>query len=244
MTEPTLCTIRYGWRLRLGMVIPSSNRVVEPELPSMLPEGVAVHTTRLRLVGGSREELLAMTDKVEEAAELVSDAGADLIAFHCTAVSTFNPQMESSLKQRITAATGKPAVTTSEALVAALRALSARRIVLLSPYTKDVNDREVAFFNHHNISVLHEVGLALQGGAAYADVEPTSWYRLAVTNRHQDADAYFLSCTTIRATAVICSLERDLGKPVVTSNQAMVWHALRTGGVRDAVQGFGALLTL
>ena len=59
------------------MLVPSSNRVVEPELPSMLPDGVAVHTTRLRLVGGGTDELLAMTEKVEEAAELVSHAGVE-----------------------------------------------------------------------------------------------------------------------------------------------------------------------
>jgi maleate isomerase len=244
MTEFSIGTIRYGWRLRLGMLLPSSNRVAEPELPSMLPEGVAVHTTRLRLVGGARDELLAMTDKVEEAAELVSHAGVDLIAFHCTAVSTFDPQMEVALKRRITAATGKPALTTSEGLVAAFRALDAQRIVLLSPYTRDVNEREVAFFAHHGISVLHEVGLALQGGSAYSDVQPTSWYKLAMAHQQHNADAYFLSCTTIRVTPVISVLERDLGRPVVTSNQAMVWHALRTGGLRDVVQGFGKLLTL
>lgn len=245
MTEMMAGPIRYGWRLRLGMLLPSSNRVAEPELHSMLPEGVAVHTTRLRLVGGTRDELLAMTDKVEEAAELVSHAGVDLIVFHCTAVSTFDVQMESSLKQRIIAATGKPAIATSEALVAAFRALNARRIVLLSPYPKEVNQREVEFFAHHRISVLHEVGLDLQGGgAAYSDVEPAAWYRLAMANRHHDADAYFLSCTTIRAAPVIGVLERDLGRPVVTSNQAMAWHALRTGGVRDPVAGFGALFTL
>jgi maleate isomerase len=245
MIDMVTGSIRYGWRLRLGMLLPSSNRVAEPELPSMLPEGVAVHTTRLRLVGGTRDELLAMTEKVEEAAELVSHAGADLIVFHCTAVSTFDVQMEGTLKQRIIAATGNPAIATSEALVAAFRALNARRIVLLSPYPKDINEREVAFFDHHQISVLHEVGLDLHGGgAAYADVEPAAWYRLAMANRHHDADAYFLSCTTIRATPVISMLERDLGKPVVTSNQAMAWHALRAGGVRDHVAGFGALFAL
>jgi maleate isomerase len=122
MIDMVTGSIRYGWRLRLGMLLPSSNRVAEPELPSMLPEGVAVHTTRLRLVGGTRDELLAMTEKVEEAAELVSHAGADLIVFHCTAVSTFDVQMEGTLKQRIIAATGKPAIATSEALVAAFRA--------------------------------------------------------------------------------------------------------------------------
>jgi len=209
----------------------------------MLPEGVAVHTTRLKLVGGGPDELLAMTEKVEEAAELVSHAGVDLIVFHCTAVSTFDVRMEGSLKERITETTGKPAIATSEALVAAFRALDARRIVLLSPYAKDVNEREVAFFSHHQISVLHEVGLGLRGGgAAYSDVDPAAWYRLAMANRRDDADAYFLSCTTIRATPVISMLERDLGRPVVTSNQAMVWHALRTGGVRDEIVGFGKLL--
>ena len=210
----------------------------------MLPEGVAVHTTRLRLIGAGRDELLAMTEKVEEAAALVSHAGVDLIVFHCTAVSTFDVGMEASLKARITETTGKPAIATSEALVSAFRTLGAKRIVLLSPYPRDVNEREVDFFRHHQISVLHEVGLDLQGGgAAYSEVEPAAWYRLAMANRHADADAYFLSCTTIRATPVISMLERDLGKPVITSNQAMIWHALRTGGVRDEVTGFGQLLS-
>jgi maleate isomerase len=237
-------SVRYGWRLRLGMLVPSSNRVVEPELPSMLPQGVAVHTTRLRLVGGGPDELLAMTEKVEEAAELVAHAGVDLIVFHCTAVSTFDVGMEATLKARITKTTGKPAIATSEALVAAFRELGARRIVLLSPYPSDVNEREVAFFHHHQISVVHEVGLNLQGGGgAYSDVDPAVWYRLAMANRRDSADAYFLSCTTIRTAPVIAMLERDLGKPVVTSNQAMIWHALRTGGVRDKIAGFGELLT-
>jgi len=245
MIDPHPGPIRFGWRLRLGMMVPSVNRVVEPELPAMLPEGVAVHTTRLKLVGVEPDELLAMTEKVEEAAELLADAGADLIVFHCTAVSTFDVHMEASLKRRITDATGKPAITTSEALMAAFRALEARRIVLLSPYPGEINEREIAFFRHHQIAVLHDVGLDIQGGGgAYADVDPASWYRLAMANRREDADACFLSCTTIRATPVIAMLERDLGMPVVTSNQAMAWHALRTCGIRDHVPGFGRLFTM
>jgi maleate isomerase len=233
--------IRFGWRLRIGMLLPSSNQVAEPEIPAMLPEGVSIHTTRLKLASGGRDELLAMTEKVEEGAGLLADAGADLIVFHCTAVSTFDPMMEVNLKHRIEAATGKPATATSEALTAAFRALEARRIVLVSPYGKAVNEREVAYFAHQGITVLSETGLDLKGGNAFAAVEPGRWYRLAVANRHQDADAYFLSCTTIRSTPVITALERDLAKPVVTSNQAMVWHALRLGGVRDQLAGFGTL---
>lgn len=246
MIEPTIDNglpgaIRFGWRLRIGMLLPSSNRVAEPEIPAMLPEGVSLHTTRLKLAGSAREQLLAMTEKVEEGAALLADAGVDLIAFHCTAVSTFDPAMEGRLKQRITAVAKKPATTTAEALVAAFRALGARRIVLVSPYIREVNQQEIAFFAHHGIAVLCDVGLALSGGEAFAKVDPGEWYRLTLANRHDEAEAYFLSCTTIRATPVISALERDLGKPVVTSNQALAWHALRTGGVRDQMPDFGEL---
>ena len=235
--------IRFGWRLRLGMLLPSSNQVAEPELPSMLPEGVAVHTTRLRLVGGGPTELLKMTEKIEDAAELVSHAGADLIVFHCTAVSTYDAEMEKRIGERIRKATGKPSIATSEALTAAFHALDARRIVLLSPYKEDVNLREVDYFAHNQIEVIKQKGLALDGGNAFAAVEPGAWYRMTMENRDPRADAYFLSCTTIRSTPIIAALERDLGKPVVTSNQAMAWHALRTGGVRDKVDGFGQLFS-
>ena len=108
MTGESPRTVRYGWRLRLGMLLPSSNRVAEPELPSMLPEGVAVHTTRLKLVGSGSDELLAMVERIEEAAQLVSHAGVDIIAFHCTAVSTFDIDMESRIRQRIAAGPTRP----------------------------------------------------------------------------------------------------------------------------------------
>jgi maleate isomerase len=236
--------IRFGWRLRLGMLLPSSNLVAEPEIPAMLPDGVSLHTTRLKLAGGSSSELLAMTEKVEEGAALIADCNPDLIVFHCTAVSTFDPAMEGKLKARIETTTGKRATATSEALIAAFRTFGARKIVLVSPYSPETNAREVAFLAHHQISVLREVGLNLDGGVAFAAVEPDEWYRLTIAHRHPDADAYFLSCTTIRAASVIEALERDLGKPVVTSNQAVAWHSLRMGGVRDQTTGFGALLSL
>jgi maleate isomerase len=244
MIEPTTnkgAEIRFGWRLRIGMLLPSANCVSEPEIPAMLPDGVSLHTTRLKLAGSTREELLAMTDGVEEGAALLADAGVDLIAFHCTAVSTFGPEMERRLKRRIEKTTGKPATATAEALIAALRALDARRIVLVSPYIGEINQREVAFMAHHQITVVREIGLDLPDAAAFAKVEPGDWYRLTLANRHVDADAYFVSCTTIRSTPVIAALESDLGKPVVTSNQALAWHALRTGKVRDRISGFGEL---
>ena len=225
------------------MLVPSVNRVAEPEISALMPDGVSLHTTRLKLTGSSREDLLAMTEKVEEAAALLGDAGVDLIVFHCTAVSTFDVNMEDCLKERIEKASGKPATATSAGLVAALRTLGVSKVVLLTPYPQDSNDREVAFLKHHKIEVVHEYGMNITHGSRMGLVEPGDWYRLALEHRRDEAEAYFLSCTAIRTMPILQALESDLGKPVISSNQSIVWHALRTAGIKDSIPGYGTLLS-
>src|SRR5579862_100949 len=114
----------YGERLRIGMMLPCRNTIAEPELNSLLPPGVSLHTTRLRLLGYSRDELMVMTQNVEEGAELLAAALVDVIVFHCTAVSTLDSDMGDKLVERIQRSTGIPSVATSQALLAALRTLN------------------------------------------------------------------------------------------------------------------------
>jgi len=231
----------YGWRMRLGMLLPSSNPVGEPEVAAMLPPGISLHTTRLKLAGSTAEELLAMTAKVEEGAALLADAGVDLIGFNCTAVSTFDEAMAENIRVRITAASSVPAISTADGILAGFQAFGARRVVLLTPYIDAVNEREIAFLARHDIEVLSHSGLGLSEGQGMASIEPGEWYRRALALRDSRADAYFISCTAIRVLPIIEMLERDLGKPVLTSNQALVWHALRTSGFRDSPPGLGML---
>jgi maleate isomerase len=75
-----------------------------------------------------------------------------------------------------------------------------------------------------------------------AAVEPEQWVRETLALRDPAADAYFISCTTIRSTDVIERIERELGKPVVTSNQGMLWSALRDAGIDEPIAGYGRLL--
>lgn len=235
--------INYGTRARIGMLLPSGNQAAEPQFHAMLPQGVSLHTTRLKLVGSSEADLLAMVERVEEAAQLVADAGADLVVFHCTAVSTFSAELEESIKRRVASASGKPVTATSEALVAALRALSARRIVMISPYLKPINEREAAYLRGSGFEVLDLAGLNCPTAAAMMAVTPERWKTFALEHRDQRADAYLISCTTVRSADVIEELERELGRPVVTSNTAAAWHCLRTLNVADRVSGFGRLLS-
>jgi len=230
--------------IKIGMLLPSSNPMAEPEIQRMLPSNVTVLTTRLKLAGSTAAALMGMTEKIEEASNLLADAAVDLIVFNCTAVSTFDPSMGDKISGRITDACGISATTTSEALLAAFKAMQAKRMVLITPYIEEVNLREVAFLEHHGYNVLSQVGLGLVEGTSMAAVPCEKWVDLARKHRDDSADIYFLSCTAINVTSVIDTLERELGRPVVTSNQAMLWHCLRLVGRNEPIQGFGRLFNL
>lgn len=234
--------INYGSRARLGVLLPSGNQAAEPQFNAMLPAGVALHTTRLKLRGSSDQELLAMAEGVEDAARLVADAEPGLVLFHCTAVSTYSQELEQSIKARISKATGKPATATSEAIVTALRKLGAKRIVMLSPYNDVINAREAKYFEGAGFEILDCAGLNCRDAPAMMAVTPERWRSYAIEHRQDQADAYLLSCTTVRSSEVAEALERELGRPVVTSNTATVWHCLRTMGIEDRVPGYGRLL--
>lgn len=232
--------INYGLRARLGMMLPSSNSIAETQIAAMLPPGVSLHTTRLQLRSG--REALGMLERLEEATQLLADAEVERLIFHCTAVTMHAPEIPGQITRRVAAITPTPLTITSEAVIAALRTLGARNIVLVTPYEKATNDREVAFLAHYGVTVLRESGLGLQGGNAMRAIEPAQWFRDTVALRDPAADAYFISCTAVRSADVIDALEEELGKPVLTSNQAMLWRALRETGIDDRVAGFGCLL--
>jgi maleate isomerase len=233
--------VPYGRRFRLGMIVPSVNTEAEPQIGAMLPDGVTLHTTRLKMVEGPPETLLSFTDKIEEGASVLADAGVDRILFHCTAVTTHDPDMARRIRERIVQATGLPVSVTGEAVAAALAALGARKVVMVTPYLREVNEREAAFLRHHGVTVLGHHAQGLTYAREFRAIEPYGWYRMAMERKHAEADAYFLSCAQIRVAEIIEALEHDLGRPVVTSNQAALWHALRQGGISDRFDGFGQL---
>ena len=221
------------------MMFPSANSVAEPQINAMLPPGVALLTTRLHL---ESDRPLSMLERTEEATGLLVDAGVDLLAFHCTGVTMYDLDVAAQVKARIAACTATPAIVTADAIVAALQALRATRVVLVSPYVQVTNDREKALLAHHGIPVIADKGLALRGAIAYGSVEPQGWYDHVVSMRRPDADAYFISCTAIKSADAVDALEYELGRPVITSNQAMLWFALRRAGITDSIEGFGRLL--
>jgi maleate isomerase len=234
--------MRYGSRAKLGYLIPSVNLAAECQFPAMAPPGVSLHFTRLKLVSANEDELRRMADGLEPAVELLKDAGVTSITFHCTAVTTFAPGMDEKLIQRIKKASGLPATATGRAVVTALNKLEAKKLVLVTPYPMHVNQKEEAFLRANGFEVLASWAEGINDGLAMFAAEPQLWKRRVLEHRRADADAYFISCAQIKSPEIVEELERELGKPVITSNTAAFWQSLRLSGVEDRVQGFGRLL--
>ena len=229
-------------RLSIGMLVPSGNIVAERQVREMLAPGVELHTTRLPLTGSTEADLVGMIERLEEAATLLAHAHVDIIAFNCTAVTTYRAGMEDELVSRIEAITATRTVTTAGGLVGGLRRLGARRIELITPYEDAVTAREAAYFAAHGFEVVTSASFGLNSNWEMAQETPETWLSFALDNRCDTADACLFSCTAIETADIIEELEAELGRPVLTSNQAVAWHAQRAGGIDDAVEGFGALL--
>ena len=229
-------------RARIGLIIPSSNRLTEPQFHRYAPPDIGIHVTRLRMTGRWRRPLVELKDDIAAAAAALGDAKPGVVVFHCTASS-----MEAGLdgEKRVIAAVaeaaGAPALTTGQAIVQALRHLSIKKLVLLSPYVKQTNDEEIAYLTAAGFEVLHDFAHGLSGSDDYIAVSPERWRELAWENRRADADGYLLSCTNTRMIEAIAATEEKIGKPVVTSNQATLWACLKRLALAQRIAGLGAL---
>lgn len=232
-------------RARIGLIIPSVNRLTEPQFSRYAPAGVYPHVTRLRMVGEHHVPLLDLAPRIAEAAGLLADAGCDIIAFHCTASSMeAGIAADREVVDTIRRVTGRPATSTGQAIVAALQALDIGRVVMLSPYDHDGHEHEIDFLTEAGLDVVRDRTMRLSGPPAYAAAPPSFWLQAVIEEQDPRADAYFLGCTTIHSTEIIEEIEAELGKPAVTSNQATLWYCLRACGIADAVPGLGRLMQL
>lgn len=217
---------------RVGLIIPSSNRMVEQEMAHNYPPGVVVHVNRLRMTGPQRVPLSDLMPRIVEAGAALADAKCETVTFHCTANSTDDGTAgEAAILDALRRGGVNRPSSTATAVRRALEVSGARRIVLVTPYSQTVTDHEAEFFTGIGIEVLTARGYGLDGSDAYCTTPPAFWREKAVAARHAQADLYFLSCANISAFSVIADLERELGRPVISSNQVVVWDQLASHGL-------------
>ncbi len=229
MNDPTT----HGDRLKLGVVVPSSNTTVEPEFAYWTPADVSVHAARMPLVDVTVEGLDAMADDAVAAAERLADAEVDAIAYACTTGSLVHGHgFDADLEARLSEAAGVPAVATALSVRRVLDALDVSRIAVATPYIAELNDRERDYLDEAGFDVRHLDGRGIErntdiGRLTPADAREQASAALEVA---PDAEALFISCTNYATLSVIDELGAG-GVPVFSSNLATLWDLARVSGL-------------
>ena len=235
----------YGWRARLGRINPSPETVGDEEWRRLCPAGVTVVSTRMFIERVDRDGLTAMVDNVGRAAKELATARPDVILMAGTA-GAFNggPGFDQELIRRMEEFAPVPATTTMSAVLAALDALHIRKLAVATSYIQPVDDSLAQALAAAGLEVVAIRGMGILKSIDMGDVPPDETYRFArdVLAEADGADGCLISCGNLRSLEAIAPLEADFGLPVVTSNQAGLWQALRMSGIAtQGVAGGGRL---
>ncbi len=244
LDQPTV----YGSRAKLGMIIPPTNSANEAEWWRLAPADVTVHSVRMPLHTDTRSEAgkKALLNDIRRYCSDLAQVGPDVLVYGCTAGSMVSPPAK--LADAMTAFTGLPSITTAQSIVRALRAMGLSTVSVGTPYHDLLNEHEQQFLEDEGFRVtrIEGLGYGSTGPEEYrniARITPDIVQALAQRVNSPEADAVLLSCTDLATLEIIEPLELALDKPVISSNTATFWHALRTAGVPDAIAGAGRLLT-
>lgn len=242
----------YGWRGRIGLLVPSLNTTNEMDFHFMAPEGVSIHTSRFRFVREEIKDFPEVTSslehmdvgEVERAAQEVADSRVHVIAYGCTSGSFVRGiRWDKELALLIEKKTGIPAVTTSMAALEALEELGINKVAVITPYPDEINDKLRVFLEGNDFQVVSLESFKISDMWKHAELTPQQIYALAKESDVPEAEGIFIACTQLRAVEVAEMLERDLNKPVVTAVQALMWACLKRLKIRGFAKGFGTLMT-
>jgi maleate isomerase len=232
-------------RALLGFIIISMDLVMEDNIFRLCPEGVGPSVTRLNSPNDCNvATLAAQIDGMAEAASILQpQAQPDVICYACTSGSIVIG--EDRVREEISrgAPWAKPS-TLVTGVINALRRVDARKIVVATPYLDEINTTEAVFLQNKGFDVLDIQGLNIEDCEAMGRIKPSFIRDFALSIDRPDADAIFVSCGGIRTIDVLQEIEDAAGKPVISSNQAMMWDCLRRANIEDVIEGYGRLFHL
>ena len=236
-----------GARARIGVVVLASDYTMEHEFRKIIDlPGVDFYEARIRNSPAiTPETLAAMEPLISDTAELILPGDRlDVVAFGCTSATMVLG--EPIIRERLKAA--KPEAKTTNpvsAAFAAFDAFGAKRIAVLTPYRRDVNEivRDYIVAGGYQVPVFGSFNEELDPVVASID-ESSLKDAITIITEGREVDAVFVSCTSVRIADQIEEIETETGLAVTSSNHAMAWHALRLAGIEDEISGYGRLFRL
>ena len=242
---------------RIGQIVPSSNTTMETEIPAMLlarqavrPERFTFHSSRMRMKKVVKEELAAMDAESDRCALELSDARVDVLGYAClVAIMAMGHGYHRVSQERLAQRTGDnggaaPVVTSAGALIEGLKAIGARRIVVVAPYMQPLTELVVDYIRHEGFEVLDYRALEIPDNLEVGRHDPARLPGIVAQMDTSGADAIVLSaCVQMPSLAAVARVEAQTGKPVITAAIATTWCLLKELGLERVVPGAGALLS-
>jgi maleate isomerase len=219
----------WAGRPRIGLMIPSSNTMMEPDFAAGLPSGWTLHTARMYLEDTTAEGENRMLDEFAlPAARDLGTARPHVVVFGCTSAGALRGNdYDAALCGRISEVTGAPVVSTIQSVRTAIGRSGARRVGIITPYVDELNDKIRASIEADGIEVVRIAGLGMTENFHIARVPAATITDFAARELGGlDIDLIFASCTNFGAMEAIDELAARLHRPVVTSNQAVLAAAI------------------
>ncbi|MBI3964003.1 MAG: hypothetical protein HY329_00085 [Chloroflexi bacterium] len=234
-----------GTRARIGFLTPAPGTSSIRELRRLMPPGVLPIFATMHLEQISATGLSGVIQQLEGATKQVALANPDVVVQIAASASLADtPNADEEIVSRMRAVHDVPAFTAMQGAVSAFRALGLRRLIVLVPYTNDMCERIRQYLIRHDLDPVTVQGMGISAQKDVHQQGPGAAYRQAkeVSRSADSADGIFF-CTGGRASLEILDwVEKDTGLPVVSTNTATAWWALRLAQVREPMSGFGRLL--
>lgn len=254
----------WGWRARIGMFIVGNEAVPEAEWWAMTPPGVSVHASRVTARApwaawnGDHSAVTLADDVVRGAKQFAAMTLSAVVVGHSSSSIVGGKGWDEATASALASMLPSGVFVTTNGIDcrAALAAMGIKTPLVVFPpwFGADLVAAGVRYFADHGINAAAH--LRYDPGRKWRDLPPSDLYAAHMHMQQEieplyaqiraacpdEADGVVIAGTGFRCAGIIEMLEQDLKRPVVTANQASLWHCLRRSGVHTAIDGYGALL--
>jgi maleate isomerase len=234
----------YGEKVRIGLIALCDDLAVDRDFARLVPDDrVALITSRIYLEQpNSPKTFLDMADRIPEVVRLLCPLlRLDSVVFGCTSATSVIGEGRVAELVR-SARPGVHVTNPGTGAIAALRALGARKVSIITPYTIGNTANVVKMISGGGFEPTQVSCFGFDTDMGIGSVPRSAYLAQVEKADHGDADAIFVSCTATKALDAIADIEAATGLPCVTSNQASFWHAMTLAGWKEPISGYGKLL--